>query len=570
MNAAPQSASTFRWLLIAVACAWGLSLLVSPVVISPATDDGFYALMPIAFFAEHSIGTYYLREFDRVFYVLPGYFYLQSLFYYPLLLLGLDYNFVTAKLHQAAICAGLVAATWVLVVRLSEPATGRLRAALALAALAATPFVQDAMNLRPEPAGLLATALALVMFHRGMTAAAPDARWLSAAAFALGLAATMHPTFIITSGGVGLAALVLVSRRSQWRQVLLCLAAGCLPIAVMLAWYLINLPESWQALSANAELRSGGWRNPTGGLIDIVRLAFLQDGGGGLSLARLNQALLYQVMFWCVVAAVLCAVRWLRTPLTPAQRDTAILALVLLAMALLNIMLNASTRLQFHVVLSYPAVLVAALGLPLGWLARGLSRSRLLMAGLIAACVLAVLFAPLAHTLKHLAPGTRYHPLTLMAALQPALGSAGRIYFSDDRFLLALSDQVVETLRGAGRPETYWTLPYVVGSPQREQKALHALICDIAGLGDKPLIWVVSSNRLGPVDESAGKAVVLSRTYGDSRALEYSMRFDDILYRAHDVLALRGRVDEVREILDGGARLTLYQPPHIIPSCTPQ
>lgn len=557
-----------RLLLPTVLLAWTLGLLVSPLVISPGTDDGFYALMPIGFFAEHSIGTFHLREFDQVFYVLPGYYFLQSLFYYPLLLAGMDYNFITAKLHQLVACAALVAVTAVLVTRLCEPAMSRLRAGLALAALGMTPFVQDAMNIRPEPAGLLATAVALAAFHRGMAGTAGGRLWFATAAFALGLAATMHPTFIVTSGGVGLMAIVLVAHRRGWRSTLLPIAAGCLPPLIMVLWYLANLPQSWIALSANAELRAGGWHNPLIGLIDIVEVAFMLRGGG-LSLAQLNQVLLYQAMFWSTLLAVGFAFHAWRSAATPARRDTILLLAVMLAMALVNIMINASTRLQFHVVLSYPAVVLAAIGVPLGWLAGWITRSRLLHAGLAAVCVLVVLFAPMAHVLKHVAPGTRYHPLSLAAAVEPALKDAARLYLSDDRFVLAFADRIQATLEGSGNPDTYWALPYVVGDRVRENRTLSVLLCEFRAAGDAPVVWVISENRIDTVNEDEGRAVILSRVYAGSRALEYSMRFDKVLYRAHDFLALHGRIEAVQERLADGTRRTLYRPPQVLPTCPP-
>jgi hypothetical protein len=557
---------------VAVA-AWLLALVASPLVVSPGTDDGFYAMFPVGFFFEHSLGTYYLDEFKKVFYVFPGYFFLQALFYYPAFLADLSYDWLTARSHQIVICGLLILATARLVARLSDDGKARLslRVACCLALLGVTPFAQDAMNIRPEPAGLLATVAGLLSFHKALTVGAGRTRWLGVAAVAVASAATMHPTFIFTSGGIGLASLIIVGRRFGQRAVLLPLAAAVLPLLAMAGWYLANMPDSWNALAVNAGNRTLVLSAFGQGLVTIVNFAFFLDPTQRpqpLSLASLYQAGPYQALFWVLIASGFAAVRLVRRTEPGPRRDTVILIVVFLLMAVLNILLNTTSRVQFYVVLGFPAVLLSALAVPERILDAVLERGRARRLALLTVVVVAVLANPLAHFAKHvLAAEPRFHPLPLAAAVRPAIGTEGRLFFSDDRFLLALVDRKIDNLKGDSAFQAHWVLPYFLGDRALEDRIVAEFICDLAGAPDRSVIWIVSANRLGRLDRSDQLAEIESRRYAGSRRLQYLLRYDNILYEAHNVVALKGKISRVTETLPNGEQKVIYRSPSLAPTC---
>lgn len=557
---------------IAIA-AWLLALAASPLVVSPGTDDGFYAMFPVGFFFEHSLGAYYLDEFRKVFYVFPGYFFLQALFYYPVFLADLSYDWFTARTHQIVICGLLILATARLVARLSDDGEARLslRLAICLALLGVTPFAQDAMNIRPEPAGLLATVVGLLSIHKALTVEAGRTRWLGIAAVAVASAGTMHPTFIFTSGGVGVVCLAILWRRFGARAVLLPIIAASLPLLAMAGWYLANMPDSWNALAVNAGNRTLVLSEFGQGLVTIVKFAFFLDPTQRpqpLSMASLYQAGPYQALLWVLIASGFAAVRLVRRTEPGPRRDTVILIVVFLLMAVLNILLNTTSRVQFYVVLGYPAVLLSALAVPEHFLAAVADGGHGRRLALLAVVVVAVLANPLAHLAKHVLAATpRFHPLPLAAAVRPAIGAGDRLFFSDDRFLLTFADRKIANLKGDRAFQAHWVLPYFLGDRDFEDRVVAEFVCDLAAAPDRRVIWIVSANRLGWLDRSARLATIESRRYAGSRRLQYLLRYDDILYEAHNVVALKGEVSRVTEILPNGEQKAIYRSPDLAPTC---
>lgn len=535
--------------------AWAGLLLLTPLVVAPSIDDGFFSAMPlIAFHLEDPALEPTLLYLTR-FLILPGILFAQEFFYWPYLLLGLPYTYYTAKLLVIAINIALFA----LVLRLlrdsreESAAKSFFRGLLFLVVLCTSVYMEDVISIRPEGAGLLATMVGIVCVLRAQ--AGPRAvLWRAAAGLALAAAATTHPSFALTSAGLALAACILLWRREGWRALTVPIAAAAVPVLAMLAWYVLNAPESWDMLLLHVEERTPGSTYVGQPLVMLAKVVLQQGLEGQSALARLFLAATRaQILLITALAVLLVAVSLARPGLRRQLGDAHLYAAIVLLLALLNLVVQSSPRTQYLVVLSFAAALTLALYLPVAWLARPPLRALVSRRWLLLALGLPLLLTfPLSHAAKSmLSAEPRYHPRALLRAVEPELGRHRMVLVSDDRYLPAFLPQFEAGLRGGDGPAVHWIFPHYTTS-DLARRGLGNIACRLQQQDDRPVLWIISDlftkGRNLIAHDTAARRIDFSMHVGKSAVrIDIAFRYDAIVYRDRNTLAFSGRVARIGE-----------------------
>ncbi len=358
---AHQTLSSTR-LLGALAVLWLIAIWSSVLYMSPGTDDAHFILEALGFITHGDIGFLYIQTFREFFLTFPPYAFLHGVFFFVWDGVGLPINYFTYKTFHlfCLMVLILLASMFVYRVPADSRATRVSRTCLILVLLAVAPVTLDIFNPRPETLGLAATVSAMLFFAYGNGAIGSKPWCYGCAGFCVGLAAATHPSFMITSAGLGPVALLLVIRNSAAKAAIGALVLGALPVIAVVTWYLYHYPLSVETLSANV-----GGRAPTTSSLGVSVLAVLDYILLRLpSGAPLATRLYWGLTFWTFGLLLLASLAILVSDLLQRSRGPLaqlhILLWVFLAMSLVNVLLATSGRVQVYVVASFAAALLVA------------------------------------------------------------------------------------------------------------------------------------------------------------------------------------------------------------------
>jgi hypothetical protein len=536
------SATVLLWIAVAFS---------APLYFAPTQDDGQYLTQVLGLRYFGVVGIPYIDTIQRHFVVLPGYSYLSAYGLSFLNSLGWPLGASTYRVIHLFFVACIPLALLALA-RLAGLRDWLLRGLIFVAILSLTPFVLDHLALRPEPFGVLLTILAMFALVAGEQQARPARRLLLAGsgAFALGCAATLHPTFVVTSGFIAVCAAIRLLYIGQTAAVVVGFGTFLFPVALMVAWYLRDSPQSVEMLLNNTGNRAPTWSTFGAGISETYRYVTL-DHPKRLALPTAAfYALLFATMSLSAVVALGATVaavfgKGVFRGAPSAIGATRWLAAAFFFAALLNVVVTGSARIQAFVVLSSAASIMISLGLhsSVTNTVAKLPGSLRILALLLATAT--VLVNPLAHIAKDsLSTLPAYTAADAREAVLSKLGAQDVVLLSDDRFVPAFFDLTEAGIRGdRGAPSAYWIWPPFHGSPMLEQQAVQSLVCllnDRAANGS--VVWVLSE-QFGPKVEAQSGALEMSLGHWTEIKIEFV--YDEVLYRARNSWALRGTIQSI-------------------------
>lgn len=349
-------------LLVMLGVLWFVSIWSSIFYMSPGTDDAHFILEALGFITHGDIGFIYLDTFHEFFLTLPPYAFLNGLFYLTWDGIGLPINYYTYKIFHLLTLSFLITVSAGFTY--FHPAANRkvrvARASLMLLFLATTPFALDIFNPRPEALGLGTTVLALMFFARSNGTLGAVAWGYPAAGFCLGVAAAAHPSFIVTSSGLALSALVFAFRNGAAKSAVTAIVVGFLPVLAVVVWYIAHLPLSVETLLANV-----GGRSPNASsfgvaaltVVDYVLLRLPLDASYSV---RLYWGLPFWVFSLLLLACFVTLIGDLRRQAVGPIAQLHQLHWTFLLMSLVNALMAPSGRVQVYVVVSFAAALLIA------------------------------------------------------------------------------------------------------------------------------------------------------------------------------------------------------------------
>ena len=353
-----------RQVMILLGVFWAVNIWASIWYLAPGADDSFFISMALGFINSGDLALMYIDRFQEVFVYLPGYVLAQSLFYAAWNMLDLPISIFTYKIFHLIVVSSLVLVLVTYLQATSSVARDWIfRANLLLALLGVSPFIIDLLYPRPEPFGLFTTVSGILAYHCACRSSNHSVGWFVLSAFLIGLAATTHPSFIITSAGIGIAALYFLIRRKSARLLVLCVVACLIPAAAVAAWYLWHLPVSVEMLMANVSSRSPTAERFASGLVQILRyMAFDHPEDTALAV-KVYYAISFSALFLACAGTLMLMVRSIHRKSIGEISESGWLTLAFFLAALLNVVLNGH-RIQLYVVLSLAAVLSLVALLP--------------------------------------------------------------------------------------------------------------------------------------------------------------------------------------------------------------
>lgn len=545
---------------------WIGLLLLLPLIAAPSVDDGYFSAMPPILLHLDNPADELTNHYAARFLVLPGLLFAQDAFFLPYLAAGLPYTYYTAKLVVLLIGILLIYFSFKLFddPKAESGQDGFLRRLLFLVLVGTGVFMEDVINIRPETTGLLATIVGILCFRHAGRSERPG-RWRGLSGLALGIAATTHPTFILTTAGLGLLAMVLLLRRERWQVLPVPIVATLVPIALMVAWFLAHAPESMSQLLVHIDERNPQASYPGHSVLALLKIA----GGIGLEgQSRLAQLYIAATRGLLVVSVVLALIAVAAALLRRSSRarltDTHLMVATLFLLALLNLFVQNSPRTQYLVVLAFTSALALALHLPPGLIAAWSGIRLLSHRGLLLAAGLLALSAyPASHAAKSLVSGeARYHPRPLLQKVVPRLSEYRAVFVGDDRYLPAFLPQFVERLTSGDGPLVQWIFPHHI-TRELAQGAVGNIVCFLQEQPEAPILWVISTlftagDNLNAHDREA-RRLDFSMNVGKSQMrVRFVFDYDERLYRDRSTLALSGRIVRIEELPEDGPARPLY------------
>jgi len=341
---------------------WLFNIWGSIWYLAPGTDDGAFISLAFGFQSQGDLVLNYFFHFQEFFINLPGYHFSQALFFWIWDQAGLPINLYTFKTFQLLTVTLLLILSCRLLAVAADSADGgqSYRFNVFLVLLAASPFIIDSLYMRAEPFGLMLTVSAILLFGGNSKDSFGNLIRYAAAAFLLGVAATAHPTFVMTSCGLSAIAVFILWRRRVFGGLIISFLAFSLPIAAAASWFLWHQPESLEILSRHVATRSHTLGGMGKGLTQILEYMVPIQASGKSVAVRLYYAVCFWTLFGSSVGLILGVLRtaFRRGIVIPNVYSLMVHAFFVLT--LLNVALDKSARIQIYTVLGFTTVLALA------------------------------------------------------------------------------------------------------------------------------------------------------------------------------------------------------------------
>lgn len=370
-NAIIQVLSSQR-LSVSLAILWIFSIWGSIWYLASGHDDGVFFGLAIAFKNEGDLGLYYINHFQEFFIYLPGYPFIQAVFFLGWDFIGLPINLYTYKTFNLVTNTLLLLASYRLLVMVEPTPISRksltIKLNLFLILLGASPFIIDFLYMRPEPLGLLLTLCSILLLGEGNSGARYKAHRYFFSAFFLGIASVSHPTFIVTSGGLSCVAIIFLIRRRQFLSIISAFLGVSIPILCAALWYLLHQPQSFEMLALHVSGRVSSVTSLGAGVSTIFNYMMLTNTLPKSLVAKLYYAVCFWVLFLTILLILIQVVSGAIRKEILCSCDGAKLVITFFAFALLNALVDKAAHLQIYTVLGFSAVLAVVVFLPRRWL----------------------------------------------------------------------------------------------------------------------------------------------------------------------------------------------------------
>ena len=356
---------------------WAATLISSVWWLTPGNDDGYYLHQIYSFVEFGTVGLFHFETFYKTFIGFPGYPTLQGIFFIGWEFAGLPINIYTYKAFQIFAMIVAVGLASRLVFELTQDqfrgstdptrmaTSAWARVSVMLIIFGISPLLVDTLFLRPEPAGLALIVVALLAVRRTQLDGRSQGLWASVAGFCIGASATMHPTFVIAGGVLGL----FVIGQLLWRKRILAAALGSgfalVPIGAMGWWFLANGDYAVQALMMHVSNRSQEYGGAVRILLSLIEKPLTDPSLGNLFFAApllvltILMIVVLTLMTWRLVQPFI-PTKWRHTPVAIGPISAAD---VFFLGAFLNFLLDSNGRIQILTVLGFAAALALATSL---------------------------------------------------------------------------------------------------------------------------------------------------------------------------------------------------------------
>ena len=355
-----------KWVFYVFGMLWIFNIWGSIWYLAAGPDDATFISIAFGFKYFGDLGLKYFSHFQELFIYLPAYPFAQALFYWLWDTIGLPINLFTYKVFNLLVLT-LLMITSLRLISVIVPQTKSsqiFRFNIFMVVLAVSPFIIDSLYARPEPLGLLFTVCSLLLFD----AAQRNVGWswflFSGAALLLGVAAVTHPTFIVTSGGLSFMAIIYLLQRKVYGSLAASTIAILLPLIAAASWFFAHQPESLEMLGRHVSGRSYILDGVGRGLRQMLEYMLLSDPSQSSLKVRLYYGLCFWTQFLTVLALMYLAVRgkfWYR--IITANNSFAMVQ-CFFAFAFLNVVFDASARIQIYTVFAFASILALVILLP--------------------------------------------------------------------------------------------------------------------------------------------------------------------------------------------------------------
>jgi len=163
---------------------------------------------------------------------------------------------------------------------------------------------------------------------------------------------------------------------------------------------------------------------------------------------------------------------------------------------------------------------------------------------LAAICMVAVMYTPVAHTLKLLiggAPG--YQGVVVAETVRSTIPDNDLILFGDDRFMPPFLDLIAEKYKDGTGQNLHWIFPTLMGSRAIEEAMVADFVCLIAENENTPITWLLNRGTVTASATVSNRVGIVLRTF--RRRLVVDFDVENVLYEVHDGIFLRGGVARV-------------------------
>ena len=187
---------------------------------------------------------------------------------------------------------------------------------------------------------------------------------------------------------------------------------------------------------------------------------------------------------------------------------------------------------------------------------------------LTAICMAAVMYTPMAHTLKLLIGGTqRYQGVVVANTVRSKIPDNDLILFGDDRFMPPFLDLVAKKYKdGTGR-KLHWIFPPLMGSRVIEEAMVADFVCLIAENEKTPITWLLNRGTVTASATVSNRVGIVLRTFRRHLLVDFDV--EDVLYEVHDGIFLRGGVARVVVARGNeGEEEVLYPDPALSSGCS--
>ncbi len=245
----------------------------------PPSDDGRTYFEPaIAFlYGKVQWGVFIGDGFDPHFIGLPTFSYAQYVFLFFASLLKIPINLYTNKMFHMILIFSLILLTvhllYLYLYRLNK-SDYIIKSNLFLVLLSVTPFAQQCWQVRPEVFGDVLIVIGLIFFCYWKLSNNNKNIFYYLSALFLGLSAAVHPNFMLVAGILTITIIVAnFTRGNRFQSVLFGFVAS-IPLLLVLLWFFIYYPESFQEMKLQIIHHKGS----AGGINRLVAEALMFGG----------------------------------------------------------------------------------------------------------------------------------------------------------------------------------------------------------------------------------------------------------------------------------------------------
>ena len=277
-----------------------IGVLIFSTFMIPPSDDGFVYFEPAMAFLHNKVqwGIFNGDDFNPFFIGFPTFSIAQFIFLFFASLVKIPINLYTYKIfHMVLIFTLIVLAVHLLYLYLYriKKSDYIIKSNLFLVLLSITPFAQQCWQVRPEVFGDVLIVISLVFFCYWKIYNKNIFYYFSA--LFLGLGAAAHPNFMVVAGILTIVIIVANFIKGNRFQSVLFGCVASIPVLLIVVWFLIYSPESFQEFRLQIIKHKGF----AGGIKRLVAEALM------LGNWQSNFIKLFYFIFWFPLLAILVA-----------------------------------------------------------------------------------------------------------------------------------------------------------------------------------------------------------------------------------------------------------------------